>query len=113
MQKKKDSDAHTHAITNAHAHSMTYKTTELINFLTHLQKFISKTERICSCKCDEKLLNAEISEASRKYSSLTHPFVTLLASSLYLFHSVYLPGSYTNESPAAPRGRFKVKLSAD
>lgn len=61
----------THAITNAHTHTqMTYKNTELINFLTHSQKFISKTERICSCKCNEKLLNDEISAANRKYFSL-------------------------------------------
>lgn len=66
--------ARIHAITNAHAHSMTYKHTELINFLTHSQKFISETERICSCKCDEKPLNAQISEANGKYFSITQPF---------------------------------------
>lgn len=47
-----------------HAHTATYiQHTELINFLTHSQKFISETQRICSCKCDEKPLNAQISES--------------------------------------------------
>lgn len=70
--------ARRHAITNAHAHTMTYKHTELINFLTNSQKFISKAERICSCKCDEKPLNARISEANGKYFSITHHFVNLM-----------------------------------
>lgn len=50
-----------------HEHTATYiQHRELINFLTHSQKFISETQRICSCKCDEKPLNAQISEANEK-----------------------------------------------
>lgn len=58
---------HAHMQLNMHVHTQRLtKSMELINFLTHLQKIISKTERICSCKCDEKLLNVEISEAKGK-----------------------------------------------
>lgn len=99
-KKRKDSDAHTHAITNARAHSTACKNTELINFLTHLQKFISKTERICSCKCDEKPLSAEISEASGEIFLTRSPFchfrfrVHFLFNSFYSFASVFTQTSH-------------------
>lgn len=104
-----DTQKHTHACAHAikHAHTMTYiHHIELINFLTHLQKFISKTECICSCKCDEKPLNAQISEASGKYFSITHSLCQFnLALNVSIFHTTRAPGA-----SAAGKGQHKVIL---